>query len=95
MDIISISKLRILDSVTIEGLKKDMAAKGLKPYEAIRNALKEYYRNSIPSNTTTNLSPEVIEKIENSETLSRILVRKIFDLNESELRDLLNKAKSN
>ena len=88
MDIISISKLRILDSVTIEGLKKDMATKGLKPYEAIRNALKEYY-----SKTPTNGNEEVLKELHTLKVQNRILIKKLFDLSQDEYNELLKKVK--
>lgn len=88
MDIISVSKLRITDAISLEGLKKDMEAHGLKPYEAIRNALKEYYRNN--TSTTNNETNERLRKIE---AQNRLIIKKIFNANQDEYHELIDKTK--
>ena len=93
--IIEISKLRISNAKVISGIAERMTTTGKKASEVIKDILVEFFTGDTVSQsaTTTALSIDNESTLKDIDTGVRILVKKIFDLDEAEYRKLI-KAKS-
>ena len=95
-EIITISKFRITDATTIKGLKELSKKSGKQFYQIVREILHDYFSGELAKSTTTataDLDDSTIDSIKNTEIATRILLKKIMDLDESEYKALLKKAK--
>lgn len=95
MDIITISKLRINDAASIEGINALVEKTGKKPYEIIREIIHDYFTKETTKevkSTSTTLDEDVTESIKKTEVGMRILLKKLFDLSDDEFKELLAKA---
>lgn len=95
-EIITISKFRITDATTVKGLNELSKKSGKEMYQLVREILHDYFTGELTKSTTTtaaNLDDETLDSIKNTEIATRILLKKIFDLNEDEYKALIKKAK--
>lgn len=94
MEIISISKFRITDSTSINGINELCKKTGKKPYEVIRDILHDYFSKDVSeakNTSTAALDLETEESIKKTEVGVRILLKKLFDLSEDEYKELMKK----
>jgi len=89
-------KLRIKDAVSIKGINDLSKSSGLSNVNVVRSIIKEHFENKTPTTAANNIDISSMQKdIEELKVLNRILIKKLFSLNEEEFLSLVTKAKKN
>ena len=96
-EIITLSKFRVTDALSISGIESLMEETGKKASDVIKEIIHDYFKNYDKLHATTTasegLGKDEKKQLDSIDTGVRILVKKIFGLNEDEYHKLLNKSK--